>query len=767
MLKRIGLLFAVVISLVIYTGISVAQGFSVTLTPSSGKAGTTVSVHTASGAECGVGRGPDFQFVATSTVTITCTLNGQSASATFTLKGDATDTPTPIPPGVTPPTPIPPGVTPPTPIPTRYIEPTPPCAAGLPDYVGQGYKRVDYACRDQINVLADADDGFIETYVPNIAFIRDQCPEYQPEFISLLYTLYRLNPGQGSDILTAINQALTPENACEFARKLIQHDGLPDDFPSQYMKQTLPLACNIRLSDERYDAILSELGSIDLRPLDVNYVNICHLIDTVNQLGKLQGDQKALYDYLLGTCLEDPVAALDNVFKAVSLGIEPDDLRDELGKDGGCSKLSDLFVKLGRTDYPEGTNSHFIDHQCDVSSIWILMTNYWPTLSPIQQQWLANNPFPCAAVNHLLTTGQIRSVEVSKQDAAKPEAKVVAVENPPPVTPVPGMTETVPPPTATPSGIGGVCHQIDKLDYDSSGAAVFLGHLQGYEYNDVYVLRAGKCEQLTSTWGVNESSPSLNWDGDTLAYLILDKDGKPTSLRVREYIQNPKEELILWERGDQDEWTIADYPPAWSKDGSHLLVTIENQQGNTAIQQINYNGKSYTAAIRDTSALIKGGVAPAFAPNGLYFAYERIKNNEKHIYVSVFDPPGIGEDYSPSGKNCERPTFLADSLRLFFGCKNEANEWTYYIYPEKVTPPDFNLNAKDVTTSVREDGNPALGISLGYVAEIEDTVIHFGPLGDESKRPVLIRNAGIEVTAFRWGGVAQLVPDISTQAASR
>jgi Tol biopolymer transport system component len=174
----------------------------------------------------------------------------------------------------------------------------------------------------------------------------------------------------------------------------------------------------------------------------------------------------------------------------------------------------------------------------------------------------------------------------------------------------------------------------------------------------------------------------------------------------------------------------ADYPPAWSPDGSMLYITLADGL--------------YTYSI-DTpqvapQLLIPGGRAAVVSPDGRYLAFEMVQAGTPTIYVTALSNPAENRPLLEEGSACYGPQFASNSISLYFTCDVDGTLKMFHAGIKGVEPLEVGIaNAQ----------NPAPGPVEGIFAFDDGSTIYLAT-SDLSQITPLLRLSDRLLSRLRW-----------------
>ncbi len=210
----------------------------------------------------------------------------------------------------------------------------------------------------------------------------------------------------------------------------------------------------------------------------------------------------------------------------------------------------------------------------------------------------------------------------------------------------------------------------------------------------------------------------LDPNGQRVAYLTSD-----LHLRVLDIAQGVAAPV-------DDTLPLADYPPAWSPDGTTLYVGLTD-----GIYVYDLTAPSVAPQL-----LIPDGQAPSVSPNGRYIAYELDRGDGSAIFVSALANVAESRALLENGAICLMPLFAPNSLNLYFTCKVEDQDVMFRAGIRGVEP----IEVGDIAGR-----HPAPGPIDGYFAFDDGSTIYLAS-EDLSLVTPLVRMPNIPSSMLRW-----------------
>jgi serine/threonine-protein kinase len=175
----------------------------------------------------------------------------------------------------------------------------------------------------------------------------------------------------------------------------------------------------------------------------------------------------------------------------------------------------------------------------------------------------------------------------------------------------------------------------------------------------IYDLRQKTTSRLTNTPG-NDRNPVWSPDGRSVAYRN-DIGGPSDIFLVGADGSAPAERLHASESFDS--------PSSWSPDGSRLLFTRIESDGNADIWSLNMSGEYEAEPFLQSPDLERDA---QFSPGGEWVAYVSDTAGDREIYVRPYPGPGNALRVSRSGGT--RPFWAPDGSALYFTADDRIME---------------------------------------------------------------------------------------------
>lgn len=234
--------------------------------------------------------------------------------------------------------------------------------------------------------------------------------------------------------------------------------------------------------------------------------------------------------------------------------------------------------------------------------------------------------------------------------------------------------------------------------------------------------------------------PSISPDGKLVAFMTESEAGG-LALRVLRLESG----LSLTLLQSTTELSLELSPPTWSPDGTTLLFVGRGSDGSSAIYSLDVTTPANLPA---PNLLLSNGRAATFSPDGRYLAFETIEaDGTTRIHVAsvgnIANTRPVAQQ--PAGSSCYNPVFGADSLSLYFVCRDAAGTKGLYKY-------DLN-GINQVNVGLTEVDNPITGPGDGFLAFDDGQVIYYGFDDGRSVVP-LIQLEGQSASRIQWSTAA-------------
>ncbi|NDJ75801.1 MAG: SH3 domain-containing protein, partial [Chloroflexi bacterium] len=294
-----------------------------------------------------------------------------------------------------------------------------------------------------------------------------------------------------------------------------------------------------------------------------------------------------------------------------------------------------------------------------------------------------------------------------------------------PATPVVALTGGS---TAAAGSDSGASASLSPASVLSPGLQAFL--MGSASPADIYYLVNDDLTQLTDSPTTDDRFPILSPQGDLLAYLSIAEDG-----RTVVNVMSLSRRLVAPIWSNSSTLTILPAAPAWSPDGTALLLTMQDTGGVVGIYALDMR---YAPDIGEPQLLIADAQAPVYSPNGRFIAFERTIDGMPSIVVML--ATGGQETIIDTGLACQSPTFGENSIDLFFTCLENDQSKLYH----------YGLNGLNmVPVALDNVYNPSSGPGNGYLAIDDGAVVYFVS-GDGSELGELVQLPGLNMTHVRW-----------------
>jgi Tol biopolymer transport system component len=267
------------------------------------------------------------------------------------------------------------------------------------------------------------------------------------------------------------------------------------------------------------------------------------------------------------------------------------------------------------------------------------------------------------------------------------------------------------------------------------------------DQSNIYTFENGELIPLLEpTDGVRVAYPAVSPDGKFIAYLRNENNGE--NITVMLYSRDNDLNVPLFEATEN--MRPGPFTPVWFPDGSAVLVTIANAEGDTSVYSISAESLS-----SEPELLIENASSPSVATNGRNVAFVRPESeNPERVNIVLRSLARDAETTLTNvetGYQCYAPGFGQDSITVYFLCSS-AEEQATGLFKYGVGSIEQILIETGATSGVQS------GPVNGLLTYANRNIIYLLPDTDGSPVPLIELGENVLVDSISWQSNSNPIP---------